>query len=196
MLNGINQAIFHFIFPILLKTNDQLLIDGTMNQPNNEYLCRSSPSSPLPTKCFSTTGQMLPDCPRLCATYSEFTSHRGQQHSAPVHPPHPSRSSLAVARSLSERSKEDKSLESSFSDVPAIGGPKSYSDQIDEVMEQLNANCDFSMDDLFNDANSASASNYNVQQTADGKGGKKKMPHSQTGLTKKSNSASQLSVTG
>lgn len=164
--------------------------------PQNEYSHHSSVSSLMPTKCFSTTGQLVPDGHRLCATYSEFTSHRGQQHSAPVHPPHPSRSSLAVARSLSERSKEDKSLESSFSDVPTTGGPKSYSDQIDEVMEQLNANCDFSMDDLFNDTNSTLASNYNVQQTADGKGGKKKMPHGQTGLTKKSNSASQLSVTG
>ena len=131
-----------------------------------------------------------------CTTYSEFTGHRGQQHSAPVHPPHPSRSSLAVARSLSERSKEDKCFESSFSDVPTGGQAKSMADQIDEVMEQLNANCDFSMDDLFGATNSASTSTLNAPQIGpDGKPIKsKKQP--QSGLTKKSQSASQLSVTG
>lgn len=130
-----------------------------------------------------------------CTTYSEFTGHRGQQHSAPVHPPHPSRSSLAVARSLSERSKEDKCLESSLSDVPT-GQTKSMADQIDEVMEQLNANCDFSMDDLFGAANSASTSTLNAPQIGpDGKPIKSKK-NQQSGLTKKSQSASQLSVSG
>ncbi|KAH9423163.1 Rab GTPase binding [Dermatophagoides pteronyssinus] len=134
--------------------------------------------------------------PKGSRTLSEFTGHRGQQHSAPVHPPHPSRSSLAVARSLSERSKEDKCFESSFSDVPTGGQAKSMADQIDEVMEQLNANCDFSMDDLFGATNSASTSTLNAPQIGpDGKPIKsKKQP--QSGLTKKSQSASQLSVTG
>ncbi|OTF82353.1 hypothetical protein BLA29_000461 [Euroglyphus maynei] len=131
-----------------------------------------------------------------CTTYSEFTGHRGQQHSAPVHPPHPSRSSLAVARSLSERSKEDKCFESSFSDVPTGGHTKSMADQIDEVMEQLNANCDFSMDDLFGATNSASTSTLNAPQIGpDGKPIKSKKQQL-SGLTKKSQSASQLSVSG
>lgn len=111
-----------------------------------------------------------------------------------MHPPHPSRSSLAVARSLSERCKEDKLIEGSFSDVPITSDVKSYSDQIDAVMEQLNANCDFSLDLLLADP----ASNV-ANKTSDGKGKKKHDPYGlpvQPGLTKKSNSASQLSVSG
>lgn len=127
-----------------------------------------------------------------CSTYSEFTG-RSQQHTGPVHPPHPSRSSLAVARSLSERSKEDKNLEASFSDVPVT---KSYSDQIDEVMEQLNANCDLSMDDLFSAANSGSTSTLNAGGDKKGKKSHHGLGAQQGGLTKKSNSTSQLSVSG
>ncbi|KPM05255.1 hypothetical protein QR98_0037160 [Sarcoptes scabiei] len=130
--------------------------------------------------------------PKGSRTLSEFTGHRGHQHSAPVHPPHPSRSSLAVARSLSERCKEDKLIEGSFSDVPITSDVKSYSDQIDAVMEQLNANCDFSLDLLLADP----ASNV-ANKTSDGKGKKKHDPYGlpvQPGLTKKSNSASQLSL--
>ena len=126
-----------------------------------------------------------------CSTYSEFTG-RSQQHSGPVHPPHPSRSSLAVARSLSERSKEDKNAEASFSDVPVT---KSYSDQIDEVMEQLNANCDLSMDDLLGASNSASTSTLNASSTSEKKKKNQGLGPS-SGLTKKSNSTSQLSVSG
>ncbi|KAH7642003.1 hypothetical protein HUG17_5048 [Dermatophagoides farinae] len=156
----------------------------------NQQLPSISQQQPIPGALISQ-----PTGPRGSRTLSEFTGHRGQQHSAPVHPPHPSRSSLAVARSLSERSKEDKCLESSLSDVPT-GQTKSMADQIDEVMEQLNANCDFSMDDLFGAANSASTSTLNAPQIGpDGKPIKSKK-HQQSGLTKKSQSASQLSVSG
>lgn len=127
-------------------------------------------------------------------TYSEFTG-RSQQPSGPVHPPHPSRSSLAAARSMSER-KDDRNLDPSFTEKPA---QKSYSDQIDEVMEKLNANCDLSMDDLFGAATSASTSTLNASTSTPDKQNRKLRKLAGLdgqGLTKKSNSTSQLSVSG
>lgn len=131
-----------------------------------------------------------------CAPHdiSEFTGR--QQQSGPVHPPHPSRSALAVARSLSERSKEDRSQEV----AEKTPKEKSYADQIDEVMEQLNANCDLSMEDLYGATTSASTTSLNASST--GEGGKKGKGRrggtggGESGLTKKSNSTSQLSVSG
>ena len=69
-----------------------------------------------------------------------------------------------------------------------------------ELMEQLNANCDLSMDDLFG-ATSASTSTLNASSSTDKtkKGRKGQGAHGelgQGGLTKKSNSTSQLSVSG
>ena len=141
---------------------------------------------------------------------SEFTG-RGQQHTGgPVHPPHPFRSSLAVARSLSERSKEMDARGGAFSEGSSLTSTdlpqtKSYSDQIDEVMEQLNANCDFSIDDLYGTAQAqTSASTSTLNAPLDGGGGGKQGGGKKSGkgsgggggLTKKSNSTSQLSVSG
>lgn len=97
-----------------------------------------------------------------------------------------------MARSLSERSKEDRSQEV----TEKIPKEKSFSDQIDEVMEQLNANCDLSMDDLYGAATSASTTSLNAS-TGEGGGKKGKGRRGgESGLTKKSNSTSQLSVSG
>lgn len=129
-------------------------------------------------------------------------------HSGPVHPPHPSRSSLAVARSLSAKD-EGRGGGESGEGGGGTGG-ENYSSQIDAVMEQLNANCELSMEDLFlENTNSASTSTLNVSSTSDGgRKGKKGRGGGGasgaaalggadgSGLTKKSNSTSQLSVSG
>ncbi|KAI2802705.1 Rab GTPase binding [Blomia tropicalis] len=174
---------------------------SSVRAPNQQYQSNRVPTKPSPQYYTplspETYGRQTQSSSSYfrSTTYSEFTG-RSQQHSGPVHPPHPSRSSLAVARSLSERSKEPEMPHEDQSNES-----KSYADQIDEVMEQFNANCDISMDDLFGAANSASTSTLNASTSTDKDGkpirsGKGKGNQSQSGLTKKSSSTSQLSVSG
>lgn len=92
--------------------------------------------------------------------FSEFTTKI--QSYGPVHPAHPSRTSIAISQLQErERSNEDK-VEGSLSDT-AISS--------ESQMEQLNVIC-------------------NTPANTSGSG------RNQSGLTKKSNSTSQLSVSG
>ena len=94
--------------------------------------------------------------------FSEFTSKI--QSYGPVHPAHPSRTSIAISQ-LNERERQradDDKVEGSLSDT-AIGS--------ESQMEQLNVIC-------------------NTSTTSSNTG------RNQSGLTKKSNSTSQLSVSG
>ena len=200
-----NLTYYSFQFFILHTmhhlTNLSSSSSSSVRAPNQQYQSNRVPTKPSPQYYTplspETYGRQTQSSSSYfrSTTYSEFTG-RSQQHSGPVHPPHPSRSSLAVARSLSERSKEPEMPHEDQSNES-----KSYADQIDEVMEQFNANCDISMDDLFGAANSASTSTLNASTSTDKDGkpirsGKGKGNQSQSGLTKKSSSTSQLSVSG
>ncbi|KAH9396426.1 Rab GTPase binding, partial [Tyrophagus putrescentiae] len=136
--------------------------------------------------------------------------HRSQSGAQwPRSPSSPLSLSLAVARSLSAKD-EGRGGGEGGEGGGGGGGGENYSSQIDAVMEQLNANCELSMEDLFlENTNSASTSTLNVSSTSDGgRKGKKGRGGGGasgaaalggadgSGLTKKSNSTSQLSVSG